>query len=103
MPPPIGVVIGDRLLGEPLAGFVEGLLPGQDLLPFDLLAVLLRRRVHDELRGGPDVDPDAVTLDVGDDRIVRYAQDAIGVDSDFFSHTRHPTTISEGAFRVKMP
>ncbi len=82
MPPPIGVVSGPLMpmrysrnastvsSGSQLAGLVERLLAREHLLPLDRLAVLRRRRVDHELRGGPDVDAGAVTLDEGDDRLV---------------------------------
>ena len=60
----------DGLVGEPRAGRVERLLAREHLFPRDRLAVLRRRGVHDELRGGPDVDAGAVALDEGDDRLV---------------------------------
>ena len=90
MPPPIGVVSGPLIpmrcsrnaatvvLGQPVAGGVERLLPGQHLLPGDLLAVLRRGGVHHELRRGPDVDAGAVALDEGDDRLVGDGQHAVG-------------------------
>ena len=68
----------DGLVGQPRAGGVERLLAGEHFLPRDRLAVLLRGGVHDELRGGPDVDPGAVTFDVRDDRLVGNGQRAVG-------------------------
>ena len=42
------------------------------------LAVLGGRGVEDELRGRPDVDADPVAFDVGDDRLVRHLERAVG-------------------------
>ena len=78
--------VGDGLLGQPVAGLVEGLLSGEDFLPLDGLAVLLRGRVEDELGRGPDVDADAVALDERDDGVVRDVEFAVGVLCDFLSH-----------------
>ena len=60
----------DRLVGQPVARLVERLLAGEHLLPRDRLAVLGRRRVEDQLGGGPDVDAGAVALDERDDGLV---------------------------------
>ena len=97
MPPPIGVVSGplmpmrcsrndcDGRLGQPVAGVVERLLPGEDLVPLDRLAVLLRGRVEHELRCGPDVDAGAVPLDERDDGVVGDVQLAVD-ERDLLGH-----------------
>ena len=97
MPPPIGrreraldadQVLAERvdgLLGQPVAGLVEGLLAGEHLFPLDRLAVLADGGVEDELRRGPDVDAGAVALDEGDDRLVGDVQHAIG-QGDLLGH-----------------
>ncbi len=86
MPPPTGVVSGPLMpmrysrkastvssgSQSPVAS--KAFSPGEHLLPRDRLAVLRRRRVHHELRRGPDVDARAVTLDEGDDRLVGHVE-----------------------------
>jgi hypothetical protein len=59
-PDQVRAEVGDRLVGQPRAGRVERLLAREHFLPRDLLAVLRGRGVHDELRGGPDVDAGAI-------------------------------------------
>ena len=61
----------DGLVGQPVTGLVERLLPGQDLLPGDLPAVLGGGGVEDQLGRRPDVDAGAVALDERDDRLGR--------------------------------
>ncbi len=76
----------DGLLGEPVAGLLERLLAGEHLCPRDLLAVLRRRGVEHELRGGPDVDAGAVAFDERDDRLVGDVERAVGVLRDLVGH-----------------
>ena len=77
---------GDGLVGQPRAGRVERLLAGEHFLPRDRLAVLGRRRVHHELRGGPDVDAGAVAFDEGDDGLVGHRQRPVGLHRDLLGH-----------------
>jgi hypothetical protein len=76
----------DGLVGEPVAGLFEGLLPRQDLLPGDLLTVLGRGGVEDEARGGPDVDAGPVPLDEGDDGLFGNVQGPVGTHGDALCH-----------------
>ena len=77
-----------RLVGQPVAGLVERLLPGQHLLPGDLVAVLGGGGVEDQLGGGPDVDAGAVALDEGDDGLVGDDQVAVVAHADEICHVR---------------
>ncbi len=74
------------LVGEPVAGLLEGLLPRQDLLPGDRAAVLGRRGIEDQARGRPDVDAGPVALDEGDDGFVGDLQGAVGAHGDALCH-----------------
>ncbi len=76
----------DRLVGEPVAGLVERLLAGQDLLPGHLVAVLGRGGIEHQLGRGPDVDPRAVALDEGDDGLVGDSERTVGAHGDFLWH-----------------
>ena len=78
----------DGLVGEPVPGLLEGLLPRQDLLPGDLPAVLGGGRVEDEARRGPDVDAGPVPLDERDDRLVGDLQDPLGGHGDALCHVQ---------------
>ena len=78
----------DGLVGQPVAGLVERLLAGQDLLPGDLVAVLGRGRVEHELGRGPDVDAGAVAFDEGDDGLVGDRERAVVAHADEVCHRR---------------
>jgi hypothetical protein len=82
----------DGLVGQPVAGLVVGLLPGEDLLPDDaaLTAVrLLDGGVEDADRRRPDVRPRAIPLDERDDRLVGDLQ-AVGPHADDLGHCSAP-------------
>ena len=87
----------DRLVGQPVAGLVEGLLPGQHLLPGDLVAVLGGGGVEDELGGRPDVDAGAVALDEGDDGLVGDDQVAVVAHADEICHGSDATGRGAGS------
>jgi hypothetical protein len=64
----------DGVLRKPFAGLVERLLAGENLLPGDTSTVLVGCCIEHALGRRPDVDADAVTLDVGDDRLGGHLQ-----------------------------
>ena len=85
MPPPTGVVSGplmatlydadglERVVRQPLAVLLLGLLAGRHLEPRDLLLAaerLLDGGVEHADARAPDVGPGAVTFDIRNDRIV---------------------------------
>ena len=81
----------DGLVGQPVAGLVERLLAGQDLLPGHGLAVLGGGGVEDQLGRRPDVHAGAIALDEGDDRLVGDVECAVGTLGDQIGHGRQPT------------
>ena len=80
----IAAIVGDlgregveRLVGEPGAVRVEGLLTGKHLTPLDATRAavrLLHRRVEDPHRCRPDVRARPVTLDERNDRVVGHLE-----------------------------
>src|SRR4029077_21159435 len=66
-----------RVLRQPFAVLVTRLAAGVHLEPVDLTLPSVRflhRGVEDAVRGGPDVRPDAIPFDEGQDRIGRDAE-----------------------------
>ena len=80
----------DGLVRQPVTGLVESLLAGQDLFPFDRLAVLSGRSIEDQLGGGPYVHASAVALDEGNDWLVRDLKYALGRLRDDVRHMPLP-------------
>ena len=72
---------GERGLGQPISGRLEGLLACEDLKPLDLALAgvgLGDRGVEDADRRAPDVRAGAVAFNKGDDRMVRDGEFAVG-------------------------
>ncbi|MNF66429.1 hypothetical protein D3C84_482200 [compost metagenome] len=69
-----------------------GFLTGIDLHPGDLASTAVglgNGGIHHLDHDRADVDADAVALDEGDDRVVRYIQGHICIDGDFVTDCRH--------------
>ncbi|MCY1214236.1 hypothetical protein D9M72_260440 [compost metagenome] len=81
-----------------------GLLAGIDLHPGNLAGIAVRLGdggIHHLDHDRADVDADAVTLDEGNDRVVRYVQGHICVDGDFVTDCRHlDLLVSHAELRV---
>ncbi len=87
-PDEVGAEGLDRLVGEPLPGLIERLLPGEDLEPDDLprsLVGLGHRRLEDVRSRPPDVGTDPIAFDEGDDGRVGYLE-AFGGHRDAVGH-----------------
>ncbi len=76
-----------RFVGQPAAGLVERLLPGQHLFPGHFVTMLGRGGIENQLGGRPDVDAGAVALDERDDGFVGDDEVAVVAHADEICHS----------------
>ena len=79
-------------IGEPVSGLFVRFLPGQDLFPHDTTSVpvaFAHSRVEHPDCCSPDVRPGAVTLDIGQNRMIRNPQGSpVHGDLSALGHSR---------------